>query len=40
MILPGRGHDLQRGDSAKALARVVADFSPDRRAAELLASSI
>lgn len=39
MILPGRGHDLQRGDSAKALARVVADFSPERRGSELLASS-
>jgi poly(3-hydroxyoctanoate) depolymerase len=27
VMLPGRGHDLQRGDSAKALARVVEDFS-------------
>jgi pimeloyl-ACP methyl ester carboxylesterase len=39
ILLPGRGHDLQRGDSAKALARVVADFSPARRAAERLAAT-
>jgi poly(3-hydroxyoctanoate) depolymerase len=39
ILLPGRGHDLQRGDSAKALARTVRDFSPARRAAERLASS-
>jgi pimeloyl-ACP methyl ester carboxylesterase len=37
-MLPGRGHDLQRGDSAKALARLVEDFSPTRRAAERVAS--
>ena len=36
VMLPGRGHDLQRGDSAKALARAVQNFSPVRRAAELL----
>ena len=36
VLLPGRGHDLQRGDSAKALARAVQNFSPVRRAAELL----
>jgi len=35
VLLPGRGHDLQRGDSAKALARAVQNFSPVR-AAELL----
>jgi pimeloyl-ACP methyl ester carboxylesterase len=38
ITLPGRGHDLQRGESAKALARLVADFSPARRAAERLAT--
>jgi poly(3-hydroxyoctanoate) depolymerase len=38
IMLPGRGHDLQRGDSARALAGVVGDFSPARRAAELLAT--
>lgn len=39
VLLPGRGHDLQRGDSANALARVVDNFSPARRAAERLAAS-
>jgi hypothetical protein len=37
-MLAGRGHDLQRGDSAKALARIVADFSPAARASERLAT--
>lgn len=37
VTLTGRGHDLQRGESAKALARAVAKFSPARRAAERLA---
>jgi pimeloyl-ACP methyl ester carboxylesterase len=37
VILPGRGHDLQRGDTAKDLARVVRRFSPARRAADLQA---
>jgi pimeloyl-ACP methyl ester carboxylesterase len=36
IMLPGRGHDLQRGDSAKALARVVEDFSPAEFATERL----
>jgi pimeloyl-ACP methyl ester carboxylesterase len=39
VFLPGRGHDLQRGESAKALARVVQDFSPVKRAEQLAASS-
>ena len=34
VTLAGRGHDLQRGDSAKALARVVNRFSPAQRAAQ------
>lgn len=34
VMLPGRGHDLQRGESAKALARIVADFSPAGRITE------
>jgi pimeloyl-ACP methyl ester carboxylesterase len=34
VTLAGRGHDLQRGDSAKALARVVNRFSPAGRAAQ------
>ena len=37
VMLPGRGHDLQRGDSATELARVVQRFSPARRAADRLA---
>jgi pimeloyl-ACP methyl ester carboxylesterase len=36
VVLPGRGHDLQRGDSAKALARLVGEFSPARLATERL----
>lgn len=28
VLLPGRGHDLQRGESAKALARAVESFLP------------
>jgi len=36
VILPGRGHDLQRGESAKALARIVDDFSPTVLATERL----
>jgi pimeloyl-ACP methyl ester carboxylesterase len=38
IMLAGRGHDLQRGDSAKALAYVVNRFSPTQRAAERLAT--
>jgi poly(3-hydroxyoctanoate) depolymerase len=38
VMLAGRGHDLQRGDSAKALARLVAGFSPAARASERLAT--
>ena len=38
IMLADRGHDLQRGDSAKALARAVADFSPATRAAARLAT--
>ena len=38
IMLPGRGHDLQRSDSAKALARAVSGFSPARRAAAQLAT--
>ena len=38
VMLPGRGHDLQRGDSAKALARAVNRFSPARRAVQRLAA--
>jgi pimeloyl-ACP methyl ester carboxylesterase len=38
IMLAGRGHDLQRGDSAKALAYVVNRFSPTQRAAEHLAT--
>jgi pimeloyl-ACP methyl ester carboxylesterase len=29
--LPGRGHDLQRGEAGKALARIVAGFLPPKR---------
>jgi pimeloyl-ACP methyl ester carboxylesterase len=36
VMLAGRGHDLQRGESAKALAQAVERFSPARRAAERL----
>lgn len=36
IMLPGRGHDLQRGESAKALAGVVTHSSPARLAAERL----
>ncbi len=36
VMLPGRGHDLQRGDSAAELARVVQRFSPASRAADRL----
>jgi len=38
VMLPGRGHDLQRGDSAKALARIVEESSPARLATERLRS--
>jgi pimeloyl-ACP methyl ester carboxylesterase len=36
VMLAGRGHDLQRGESVKALAQAVERFSPARRAAERL----
>jgi pimeloyl-ACP methyl ester carboxylesterase len=38
ILLPGRGHDLQRSESARALARAVSHFSPARRAAARLAT--
>jgi pimeloyl-ACP methyl ester carboxylesterase len=34
IMLPARGHDLQRGESAQALARVVEDFLPATGATE------
>ena len=36
IMLAGRGHDLQRGESAKALARLVEGCSPAKRATERL----
>jgi pimeloyl-ACP methyl ester carboxylesterase len=38
ILLHGRGHDLQRGESTKALAHVVREFSPAKRASERLAT--
>jgi pimeloyl-ACP methyl ester carboxylesterase len=38
ILLPGRGHDLQRSESARELARAVSHFSLARRAAARLAT--